>query len=211
VKRALLLASGAFGLFAAPAPAQDRYVPISIESDARDDAFYETWFGSRLREMGEPILSRPHALGRFSSRLRMLVLPSQGHLYAIRIDESGTGAQVSFVELSRGSSAQPARVLRRRYARLSTADMRGVRHLVRDAGLASASARAEPRPETPLRTADGQQRVIFCHHPTVVVFELVDAGGSHFLYRDVCDISPALLRLAEEIRSIGPDQWRTRF
>jgi hypothetical protein len=131
VKRALLAAIGAVGLFAAPARAQDRYVPTGMWEDENQAAFYERWFGDQLRAMGEPTLRSASDRGRFTRRLRVLILPSFEPAYALRIDESGSGGAVTFVKLDGRGGYAPGRVAVRRHYRLTPGEMRDVSELLR--------------------------------------------------------------------------------
>jgi hypothetical protein len=208
MKRALLPPLAALFLTASalPIPPQERYVPVSVErADSHGEDFYEGWFGSQLRAMGEPILSRPDGRGRFATRLRMLVLPSFDHGYAIRIDESASGGLVSLVELTGAGGYAPGQVHRRAHRRLSTDDMRTVHQLVRRADLSSAPVRVPPAP--PVETGEGQI-ITVCADGTMYVFELIDRDGSRFVYRHECEISPALLALASELQTLRPDAGR---
>lgn len=204
MRRALLLALGTLGLFAVPASAQDGYVPASAGRDPDDVQGNEERIGEQLRAMGEPILSRPGDLGRFHSRLRLLVLPTFRPGYAIRVDESGSGGEVSFVELDGRGGYAPGRVRRRFHYRLTPVEMRDVHRVVRQFGLASAPAVAPPAPAEPEFTPDGEQIVHFCGDVTSFVIELANASGSHFVLRSQCDASPEMLALANELLSLTP-------
>jgi hypothetical protein len=192
--------------FAPPTAPRERYVPIGIEQGGDlGDNFYESWFGNQLRAMDEPILSRPGALGRFNMRLRILVLPTFQHGYAIRIDESAGGGLVSFVELTGAGGYAPGQVRRRTAFHLTAAEMRDVHRLVRQAGLESAPA-SVPEPP-PIDTPDGQI-VTVCADGTGYVVELVDRRGSRFVHRSDCGIAPPFQMLVNELLTLHPDARR---
>lgn len=191
---------------ATPALSQDRYVPAGIWRHADDDTFLENWFGSQLRAMGEPILSRAGDRGRYNMRLRMLVLPSFEHGFAIRIDESASGALVSFVEITGAGGYAPGRVGRRASYRLTATEMRDVHHLVRDSGLASAPPWAPPPP--PVEAAGGGQIVTVCADATHYVLELADRNGSRFIERSDCDLPRVFQTLVREMLTLHPDARR---
>ena len=144
-------------------------------------------------------------------RLRLLVLPDRGSGSAIRIDGTESGGRVSFVQLyGARRGGDPGQVGYRRHYRLSAAEMRDVRRLVRESDLASAPARVVWTPSPPRFTPAGEQIVEMCVHPPSYVFELADETGARFVVRDACELKrwPALQALADEILTLHPRRRR---
>ncbi|CAN0457345.1 unnamed protein product, partial [Ectocarpus fasciculatus] len=88
------------------------YVPDSGWSDF-DDApdFYEDWFGDQLRASKEPPLTKQDDLEDFSSRFRLLVLPTFEPAFVYRIDETLTGKFVlNYTKLDGAGGYEPGDV-----------------------------------------------------------------------------------------------------
>lgn len=206
----LLLPLAAAG---AQAPGDERYVPSGIWPDRRDGAFYEGWFGPRLRAMGEPILWRPGDRERFRRRLRILVIPHYSRPWALRIDERGTGdAWVRRVQLDGPGAGRPRGVARQDRFRIERADLLALERGFRVADLRSFTPEddregwqgpepTEPEDET---VGDDMRAITICLHATQYVFELVDSAGYHMVTRSACDLPEALRRL---LRSVEPLHW----
>lgn len=178
-----------------PTPASRRYVPADIWRDARRAGFYERWFGGQLRAMREPILSRPGDGRGFRRRLRMLVLPSFHHPYAIRVDEAGAGgARVRIVRLSGAGGYAPGRIIEQESITLSAEETAALNRAVDASGL-------DGLPPT--------ARQGICLDGVSFVFEQADPQRSRFVSVHQCGLTAALEALVWRIdglrRTVGSD------
>jgi hypothetical protein len=188
-------------LLATAAPAgPERYVPGGWASEEQGE-FYEQWFGSQLRAMGEPVLSAPGSLDGFRRRFRMLVLPSFHHAYSVRVDERRDGrVEVRAVRLDGKGGYAPGKILEQEsYA----TDRRAVEPLYRAVERAQLASLAR---EGPSVSPDGS--LIVCADGVRFVFELVDRSGSRFVTQG-CGASNRIWGLVDAAdalrRSVGSD------
>ena len=177
------------------APARPDYVPDDISRNENQAQFLEGWFGAQLHAMREPVLSR-HGDGRgFRRRLRMLVLPSFHHPYAIRVDEAlAGGARVRIVRLGGRGGYGPCSIIEEESIALSVAETAALNRAVDASGLAALPPR-EPRPN--------------CLDGVSFVFEQADPQRSRFVNVHQCGLTPALEALVWRIdglrRTVGSD------
>lgn len=205
--RALLALAAAllvpFATAGAQPQGEERYLPTGIWRYGTDD-FFERWYGSHLRAMGEPILSRPGDRMEFRRRFRMLVLPHYSRPWALRIDERrGGDAWVRTVELGGPGAGPPREISRQDRFRIGRAALGSIERSFRLSELRRLAPQEPPDPEPePVAGQDGDSRtIVICLHATQYVFELVDAAGYHIVTRSACDLTPELGTL---IRSLQP-------
>jgi hypothetical protein len=177
------------------APARPDYVPDDIFRNQDQAQFLEGWFGAQLHAMREPVLSRPGDGRGFRRRLRMLVLPSFHHPYAIRVDEAvAGGARVRIVRLSGAGGYGPGRIIEEESIALSAAETAALNRAVDASGLAALPPR-EARPG--------------CLDGVSFVFEQADPQRSRFVSVHQCGLTAALEALIWRIdalrRAVGSD------
>jgi hypothetical protein len=186
-------------------PVRPDYVPDDIWRDEHQAEFYERWFGDRLLEMGEPVLSHPGGLGRYRRRFRMLVLSHYRPGFAMRIDASSMGGVMHLVSVNGSSADEPDPVARRRRLPLSGDDVRALNNMIDSSGLAGMAAESPPYQEPVPDPATGTTTIQLCVHATYYVFEQVSERGSRFIVRDTCEMPDGLRTLIDELSRMGSD------
>jgi hypothetical protein len=182
-------------------PPEQRYVPTTIWPNSESAEFHERWFGSQLRAMGEPILSRPGDREAYRRRFRLLVLPSFHHPYAIRIDEEASGgARVRIVRLNGTGGYGPGTISQQENFRLGTDQVR-----ILDRAITASDLESDPVARPP----DEGEAIAICTDGVQFAFEMVDDHASHFVSKHQCGLSAALERLIWQVdglrRSVGSD------
>ena len=203
VRSPTLLALVALGGSALAQPtAPERYVPVT--GWARDSVDHlEDWWGEQLRKMREPVFSAGDGAG-FRQRFRLLMTRSRGMPFAIRIDERADGVTIARRVAIDNRDLTEARISEDRTVSFGRAQRLRLARAIRASGLRAASREGARRPDQP----DKRGRLTLCVHPTTYVFEVLDAGGSRFVYRDECNISYKLRRLAETVDKMVPARPR---
>jgi hypothetical protein len=202
---ALLAAAVPASAQTAAAPARRDYVPDDIWRDEHRAEFYERWFGGKLHEMGEPVLSHPGGLGPYRRRFRMLVLSHYRPAFAMRIDASSMGGMMHLVSMNGRSADEPDPVARRRRLPLSGDDMRALNNMIDGSGLAGMAAQSPPYQEPVPDPVTGRTTIQLCVHATYYVFEQVTERGSRFIVRDTCEMPGGLRILIDELSKLGSD------
>ena len=195
-----LVASGGSALAQSATP--ERYLPVTGWADGSVD-FLEDWWGGQLRKMREPVLSAGNSAG-FRQRFRLLMTRSRGMPFAIRIDERTDGVAIARRVRLDNRNLTEARISEDRTVSFGRAQKLRLARAIRASDVRSAPREGPRLPNQP----DKRGRIILCVHPTIYVFELVDADGSRFVYRDGCNISYKLRRLAETVDKMVPARPR---
>jgi hypothetical protein len=200
VRSRILLALLALGGSArAQSAAPERYVPITGWAHDSVDRL-EQWWGGQLRKMREPVMSAPGAGTGFRQRFRLLMTRSRGMPFAIRIDVRADGVAVARRVRLDNRDLTEARISEDQTVSFGRAQTLRLARAIRASDVRSVPREGPRLPDQP----DKRGRFALCVHPTTYVFELVDAGGSRFVYRDGCNISYKLRKLAETVDSMVP-------
>ena len=203
MKRALLLAA-ALLLPAFDDPTPLPYFASVAHRDSQQASFREDWFGRPLRAMGEPVFSRTDGAASPARRLRLLVRPARGPIYAIRLDQDPGGRNRLTITILNGHSfRRDGRVTARRMSMLSRTTLAEIHDAAMRADLAVQPADGTNPP--PRRLPDGSSEILECTHSTNFVFEAVDPGGTYFLQRDPCTITREQAALAYTLVRLRAD------
>lgn len=178
-------------------PAGERYTPTGIWRDpAWAETFYERWYGDQLRAMDEPVLAGADDLGRFRSRLRLLVLPNSSPGWTIRIDERSTGEGiVTYVRLDGAGGYAPGNVAERHRSTIDRGDMARLRSELRRLRFSELPSQEPPPPPPQECEQDEGCTISICFHATQYVFERLDRDGRHMVARSACEMEPGLRQL----------------
>jgi hypothetical protein len=190
-----------------PAPAQP-YFPAGTWGGTDHYPRFDNWFGRHLESMREPIFWADDALVRpgkapWRARYRLLVLPTFGAPYAVRIDASDGGATARFV-ITRGYGGYgPGPIDRDRRIVLGPKPVAAIVGALAAARFgeragdpdASEGEFGEPKsPDDPIRVcADGTQFVV----------EVRDRGGYHAVTRHRCDLDRPMRSLVIALAQAG--------
>lgn len=188
----LLLAPGFARAQQAPA-ASTHYLPPDFAPNR--DGFLESWFGTHLAAMEEPVLWAPHALDGYRSRFRMLVLPSFYQPYVIGIDQRADGRlEVRYTRTKGRGGYGGGPIDERRTGALAA----GRFARVTDALIAARFAERLPDNNGGSEFAGAPRRgdMIMCMDGTQLVFELLDGTGHHVITRHECSLDAPTRALA---------------
>ena len=179
------------------------YVPDTGWSESEDAPdFYEDWFGNQLRAAREPPLKTQDDLKGFTSRFRLLVLPTFDPAIVVRIDETSASNYVlNYTRLDGAGGYEPGKVAEKKSRALSLLESKKISASIKDADFRSATRSVQTLTEV---DQNGDEIIVLCADGTTYVLEHLTRDYHSFVSRHSCRIgeNPELRKLIETASSM---------